>query len=197
MAEAMLQQEPIVVSPEEERFLRGFFRRQMLPWVVALVVISVTAIWWLADDDGSVREARIAAALAQVRTENQALRAEIAAVTEIFETGSSPDRGADELERQVEDAKRSVRMIESRITAALERRIDALEVQASAPSESRGEAPPADVAAWDVSAILDRLYALEMRDAGGVSEHRVSVLEERVAGLETSRGSLPAAPALD
>jgi hypothetical protein len=88
-------------------------------------------------------------------------------------------------------------MIESRITAALERRIDALEVQASAPSESRGEAPPADVAAWDVSAILDRLYALEMRDAGGVSEHRVSVLEERVAGLETSRGSLPAAPALD
>ena len=132
-----------------------------------------------------------------MRTENQALRAEIAAVTEIFETGSSPDRGADELERRVEDAKRSVRMIESRITAALERRIDALEVQASAPSESRGEAPPADVAAWDVSAILDRLYALEMRDAGGVSEHRVSVLEERVAGLETSRGSLPAAPALD
>jgi len=197
MGDATPPQEPIVVSPEEERFLAHFFRRQMLPWAGVLLVIPVTAIWWLAGDDGGAREARTAAAIAQVRTENQALRAELAVLAEGFAAGRSSDRGGDELERRVEDAKQSVRMIEARVTAALERRIDALEAQASALTDSGQDAPPPDAAAWDVSAILDRLYALEMRNGGSVSDHRVSVLEERIVRLEAPRGSLPAAPAPD
>ncbi len=197
MGDATPPQEPIVVSPEEERFLAHFFRRQMLPWAGVLLVIPVTAIWWLAGDDGGAREARTAAAVAQVRTENQALRAQLAVLTEAFEAGRSSGRGGDELERRVEDAKQSVRMIEARVTAALERRINALEAQASALPDSGQVAPPPDAAAWDVSAILDRLYALEMRNGGRVSDHRVSVLEERIARLEAPTASLPAAPARD
>lgn len=200
MAEATPRHEPIVVSPEEERFLKRFFRRQMLPWALILLVIPVTAVWWLADDDGGAREARTSAALAQVRTENQKLHAELAALTERVDTGLSSDHGADELERRVEDAKQSVRMIEARVTAALERRLDVLEaggMHAAALPASGLSAPPPDAAAWDVSAILDRLYALEMQSGGGVSVRRVSSLEERIASLETIRGSLPAAPAPD
>ncbi len=197
MGDAMPSEEPIVVSPEEKRFLARFFRRQMLPWAGILLGVLVAGIWWLADADGGAREARTAAAIAQVRTENQALRAELAGFTERFDAGASSGRGGDELERRVEDARQSVRMIEARVTAALERRIDALEARVSARQDAGQDAPPPEAAAWDVSAILDRLYVLEMRDGGSISEHRVSALEERIAQLETPLDSLPAAPARD
>lgn len=197
MGDTMPSEEPIVVSPEEKRFLARFFRRQLLLWAGILLGVPVVATWWLADPDGGAREARTAAAIAQVRTENQALRAELAALNDRLDAGASSDRGGDELERRVEDARQSVRMIEARVTAALERRIDSLETQVSARQDAGSDAPPPEAAAWDVSAILDRLYALEMRDGGSVSEHRVSELEERIAQLEMPLDSLPAAPARD
>lgn len=189
--------EPIVVSPEEKRFLAGFFRRQMLPWAAVLLVIPAAASWWLGGDDGSAREARTAAALAQVRTENQALRADLADLVARVDSGRVSDRGGNELERRVEDAKQSVRMIEARVTAELDRRIDVLEARAASPSASGESGPPPDAAAWDVSAILDRLYALEMRDGVGVSEARVVTLEGRVARLEAPGVPSSAGPALE
>lgn len=156
----------IEVSPEEILFLRGFVRRQVLPWVGLLLVFSITCAWWLGSDDDGQLEVRTAAAMAQVRSENQKLRAELESLRVELHAVPSGATASSELERQLENAKQNVRMIEARVTAALDRRIDGLEARiersvSAAASPQLG--PPPDAAAWDVSAILDRLYALEMR----------------------------------
>ncbi len=195
----------IDVSPEEERFLRGFVRRQLVPWTLALLVVTTAVAWGLSGDDASEIETRTSAALAQLRSENQKLKAELDSMRVELAGAPSDGAGADELERRIENAKANVRMIESRITAALERRIDALEARvasgaSAAPASAAPStgAPPADAAAWDVSAILDRLYALEMReDGGGVDTERIARLERRVMQLEAAAQGvpIPAAPA--
>lgn len=199
------------VTPEEARFLRGFFRRQLLPWAVGLVVISVTLSLALGDEDAVEVEARTSSAVAQLRSENQKLVAELERISARVETGlvARENESGNDLERRVEDAKHSVRMIESRITARLERRLDALEAK-SANSQVAGTmaptplprratgAPPPDASAWDVSQILDRLYAVEMAQQEGGSgtpaPARLGALEQRVARLESSRAgsTLPA-----
>jgi small-conductance mechanosensitive channel len=197
----------IEVTPEEERFLKRFFRRQLLPYFAVLLVISVTAAWWPdGEQEAGALEARTSAALAQLRTENQRLRAALAALSERMDAGlSGQDRGANELERRVEDAKRSVRMIEAQVLAATERRLDALESQlgAGAPGPSRAApaVPPPEAAAWDVSAILDRLYALEVRQEREAASReteqrsraaRLAQLAGRIARLEGGEPPLPA-----
>lgn len=192
------------VTPEEERFLKRFCRRQLLPYFAVLLLILVTSAWWPSHDEATgALEARTSAALAQLRTENQRLRAALEALSERTNAGlSAQDHGANELERQVEDAKRSVRMIEARVIAATERRLDALESQlaASAPSPARADSagPPPEATAWDVSAILDRLYALEMRQQQQAATRetdersfaaQLAQLAARIAGLE--RGEVP------
>lgn len=192
----------IEVTPQERRFLKRFFRRQILPWALALTVISVTSAWWMGGEDPAQVEARAAAALAQLRTENQRLRAEFGALSERVQSVARSDRG-DELEQRVEDAKRSVRLIESRVAAALEQRLDRLEARLaegpSVPTAGSVVGPPPEAAAWDVSAILDRLYALEMREEQGGGDPRAAQrllrLEERVARLEQDLSAIPAAPA--
>ena len=202
----------IEVSPEEKRFLKRFFRRQALPWFALAVVIALTSAWTARDggDDGA-REARMAAAVAQLRSENDQLREQLVALSQRMDSGlARRDGGADELERRVEDAKRSVRAIESRVTAALDRRLDALESQVVSGAAPRRTAqlpvgePPPGASAWDVSAILDRLYALEGRqdevsrvlEAEGHSRGtRLARLEERISQLERGAATLPAARA--
>jgi hypothetical protein len=199
------------VTPEEARFLRGFFRRQFLPWAAGLVVISVTLSLALGDEDAVEVEVRTSSAVAQLRSENQKLVAEIEQISARLEAGlaARESESGNDLERRVEDAKHSVRMIEARITARLERRLDALEAKransqvaeamapAPLPRPVTG-APPPDASAWDVSQILDRLYAVEMAQQGGGSgtaaPARLGALEQRVARLESARAgsSLPA-----
>lgn len=192
----------IDVSPEEEHFLRGFVRRQLVPWTLGLLIVTSAVAWGLRGDDASAIETRTAAALAQVRSENQKLRAEFESMQVEMGNASTSPTGTDELERRIENAKANVRMIESRITASLDRRIAGLEAQlasgvpAAAPASAT--APPAEAAAWDVSAILDRLYALEMReDGGGAASQRIAQLERRVIQLEAAAQGvpIPAAPA--
>ena len=200
----------IEVTPEEERFLKRFFRRQLLPYFAVLLVIWVISAWWPSEEkDVGALEARTSAALAQLRTENQRLQVALEALSERMDAGLSvQDDGANELERRVEDAKRSVRMIEAQVIAATERRLDALESQlgAGAPSPARvtSAGPPPEAAAWDVSAILDRLYALEVRQereaATWETDQRsrsaqLAQLAARVARLERGELSLPASPA--
>lgn len=198
------------VTPEEERFLKRFFRRQLLPYFAILLVISVTPAWWPSggEEEGAL-EARTAAALAQMRTENQRLRAELEALSELVEAQlSANDHGANELERRVEEAKRSVGMIETQVIAATERRLDELESRldtgAPAPARSAPTGPPPEASAWDVSAILDRLYALEVRqereartrDTGQRSRAAdIAQLSERIARLERGEPLPPASPA--
>jgi small-conductance mechanosensitive channel len=200
----------IEVTPEEERFLKRFFRRQLLPYFAVLLVIWVTSAWWPSEGkDAGALEARTSAALAQLRTENQRLRAELEALSERMDAGlSAQDHGANELERRVEDAKRSVRMIEAQVLAATERRLEALESQlgagASPPARVASAGPPPEAAAWDVSAILDRLYALEVRQEREAasweteqssSTAQLAQLAARVARLERDERPLPASPA--
>jgi hypothetical protein len=191
------QRAGIEVSPEEMRFLRGFVRRQLVPWTLMLLAVWALGGWWTGDSDVSDMEARTAAALAQVRSENQKLRADLTSLrTEMLAVPASHS-GGDELERRIEDAKANVRMIESRISAALDRRISALEAGRTrgAPMAGNAEAgPPPDAAAWDVSAILDRLYALEMREgqgASGSADRGVADLERRMIQLEAAAQGLP------
>jgi small-conductance mechanosensitive channel len=198
------------VTPEEKRFLKRFFRRQLLPYFAVLLVISVTSAWWPSEEEeAGALEARTSAALAQLRTENQRLKAALETLSERMDTGlSAEDNGANELERQVEDAKRSVRMIEARVIAATERRLDTLESQlatgAPEPSRAAPSNPPPEAAAWDVSAILDRLYALEVRqEREAVTQEtdqrsraaQLAQLVARIARLERDQDSLPASPA--
>jgi small-conductance mechanosensitive channel len=182
----------------------------MLPYFAVLLVIGVTFAWWPGEEeDVGALEARTSAALAQLRTENQRLRAALDALSERMDAGlSAQDHGANELERRVEDAKRSVRMIEAQVIAATERRLEALESQLgmSAPSPARTApaGPPPEAAAWDVSAILDRLYALEVRQereaAAWETDQRsraaqLAQLAGRVARLEQAELPMPASPA--
>jgi hypothetical protein len=195
----------IEVTPEEERFLKRFFRRQALPYLVLLGLLFVAGLLWAGADDGEVREARIAAAVAQVRAENQALTKRLAAVSEQVAQAGGSDHGAGELERAVENARRNVRMIESRVTAALEQRLDSLEVRVSqqdslaampAAPASVGSPPP-DASAWDVSSLLDRLVALEMHQQAGADPAlaaRLERLEQRLARLEQAAPVASAGP---
>ncbi len=196
----------IEVTPEEERFLRRFFRRQALPYVALLGVMLITAVIWTDDDGGGEREARIAAAVAQIRAENQQFARQLAVVTEQVDHAGNTDSGANELERRVEDARRNVRMIEARVTASLERRLDSLETQLAArdslaalPGASVAVgSPPLDAAAWDVSSLLNRLVALEMsqQQAGTdpVVAGRMARLEERLGRLEQAASVASLAP---
>ena len=199
----------IEVTPEEKRFLKRFFRRQLLPYLAILLLILATSAWWPSGEEATgALEARTSAALAQLRTENQRLRAELAALSERMDAGlSAQDDGANELERRVEDAKRSVRMIEARVIAATERRLDALEIQLAgggpSPAGPALAGPPPEAAAWDVSAILDRLYALEVRQEQEVASRetdqrsraaQLAQIAARVARLERSEAPLPASP---
>ena len=196
----------IEVTPEEERFLRRFFRRQALPYVALLGVMLITTVIWTGDDDGEEREARIAAAVAQIRAENQQFARQLAVVSEQVAHAGNTDSGANELERRVEDARRNVRMIEARVTASLERRLDSLETQLAArdsravlPGASvAAGSPPLDAAAWDVSSLLNRLVALEMsqQQAGTdpVVAGRMARLEERLGRLEQAASVASLAP---
>lgn len=188
----------IEVSPEEKRFLARFFRRQILPWAGALLVISAAISLGFGGDDTREAEARTSSAVAQLRAENQKLRDEIERLSARVEADVSAkdSSSGNELERRIEDAKHNVRMIEARITAKLERRLDGLEAQltdgvAAAPVSAGGSgvAPPPDASAWDVSQILDRLYAVEMsqqkRGTSAPNTAQLRALEARLSRLET------------
>ena len=188
------------VTPEEARFLGRFFRRQVRPYVALVAVIAVIAAWWSPTGNERARVTVNAGQIADVRAEGGQLRAEVDALAARIEAKlANTDRGGDELERRVQDARRSVRMIEARVTATLERRLDALESRVEKGNASRVSfgAPPPEAATWDVSAILDRLYNLEMRqeDEKRSEVTRIARLEDRLSHLERrlGLGSVPAA----
>ena len=51
----------IEVTPEEERFLKRFFRRQLLPYFAVLLVICVTSAWWPSEESVQAPPSRSAA----------------------------------------------------------------------------------------------------------------------------------------
>ena len=75
MAQAEMQ-----VTPEEARFLRRFFRRQALPWLLGLGIAAIAAARWAvpAADPGLAHElAQTRALIETVRAENATLRTQL------------------------------------------------------------------------------------------------------------------------
>ncbi len=171
----------IQVSPEEVRFLRGFFRRHALPYLLLGAVALAAALALVAGRDvpqpgpGAPRESAApvdTAALQELRAESVRLRGELAELRRWFEA---------EMARPV---ARGVTAVERRVGAALER-LEKLE--ARVPKA----VPLEPLASGDASAIVARLYQLEQRlaerdrvrtDAEQSILGRLMSLEERVPG---------------
>src|SRR5262245_31711231 len=71
------------VSAEERRFLRRFFRRQALPWILVLGVGAIGAARWAvpaADPGLELRLAEAVAAIEALRAENAALHTQMDAL---------------------------------------------------------------------------------------------------------------------
>jgi hypothetical protein len=158
------------VTPEEARFLRRFFRRQALPWMVVLGVLAIAAARWAvpaADPDTALRLAETQAMLEAVRVENAALRTELDAVGQ-------------------------------RIAAAVERRIDAAEARIAAV-EKRPGARAADTSGIveRLARVEERVASAtsEHDTITRSSLSRLKDLEARMLEVEGSGAAIPAAPA--
>ncbi len=207
----------IEVSADEERFLRRFVRRELLPWLAGVAALAALAlgaalhapIGALADSaPGSERAwsettGLDSAALAELRAENARLRADLGALEprlrELFESRLA------RLEGSVAARTTSVSRETAGDTApkplgdpsAIRERLYNLEMRQDRKEQERA-ALQQDV--------LARLYELERVSQAEASarlenlqsgEQRVEKLELRVGQLEHQRGpeSVPAAPA--
>jgi hypothetical protein len=165
MAQAEMQ-----VTQEEARFLRRFFRRQALPWMLALGFVAVVAARWAvpaADPGLELRVAESQALMEAIRVENAALRTELDAVGQ-------------------------------RIQAAVDRRISAAEGRIAAV-EKRPVSRAGDSSSVKnrVARLEERLAsAATAQDTITRSNlSRLKDLEARVLNVEGSGALVPAAPA--
>ena len=87
------------VTPEEARFLRRFFRRQALPWLVVLGGVAIAAARWgvpAADPGLAPRLAETQQTLEAMRAENAALRTELDALGQRIQVAVDRRLGAAE-----------------------------------------------------------------------------------------------------
>jgi hypothetical protein len=165
----MAQNAEMQVTPEEARFLRRFFRRQALPWLLGMVVAAIVAARWAvpaADPGIEQRLAESTAAIEALRAENAALRTQL-----------------DALGQRVQQPA-----VDRRLAAA-EGRITALE---NLPRPAKGDGSEV---AERVSRLEERLAsATSATDTVTRSNlARLKDLESRMGALEGT--ALPAAPA--
>jgi hypothetical protein len=166
----MAQAKEIQVSPEEHRFLRRFFRRQALPWLVALALLAVASARLAVPAAAPGVLQRLDEAMAKIEAlerQNAVLRTEVEAMGQHL-PGS--------LERRLASAEERI--------AAMERR----------PAASGRD--PGDVAER-VARIEERLAstanAQETVTRSNLS--RLRDLESRMDAIAGDAGSAPAAPA--
>ena len=165
----MAQDAKIEVSPAEYRFLRRFFRRHALPWMLVIGLAAIAAARMAVPDTAPGVALRIDEALARIAAlegQNAALRTEIAAMGQ-------------------------------RMPGGLDRRLAASEGRLAALERSPG-APGADEdVAERVSRVEERLAntssAQELVTRSNLS--RLRDLEARMDAIEAAPGSVPAAPA--
>jgi hypothetical protein len=166
----MAQAAEMQVTPEEARFLRRFFRRQALPWMLALGVAAIAAARWAvpAADPGLERRLGEAnAAIEALRAENAVLRTHVEALGQ--RVGPAVDRRL----------------------AAAEGRLDAVERRpAGAPRD-------ASDLAGRLARLEERLAsAASAHDTVTRSNlARLQELESRLGAVEGTSAPLPAAPA--
>jgi predicted nucleic acid-binding Zn-ribbon protein len=163
----MAQNAEMQVTPEEARFLRRFFRRQALPWLLALAVLAIAAARWAVPPADPGIERRLAESTAAI----EALRAESAA-----------------LRTRLEAVGQQVQPTVDRRIAAAESRIAALEKGSSAGGD-------ASRVAERVARLEDRLASAASANDTVTRSNlaRLKDLESRMGALEGD--ALPAAPA--
>jgi hypothetical protein len=160
----------IQVSREEHRFLRRFFRRQALPWMVALALVAVASARMAVPAMAPGVALRLDEAMAKIEAlerQNAALRTEIEAM-----------------------GQRMPASIERRLASA-EGRIMAIERRPEASGRD-----PGDVAER-VARVEDRLASATSAQETEVrsSLSRLRDLEARMDAIAGDSGSAPAAPA--
>jgi hypothetical protein len=165
-----MAQTEMQVTQEEARFLRRFFRRQALPWMVALAVVAVVAARWAvpaADPGLELRVAESQALMEAIRAENAALRTELDAVSQ-------------------------------RIQAAVDRRIGAAEGRIAAVEKRPVSRASDSSGVKDRVARLEERLASAASAQDTITRSnlsRLKDLEARVLNVEGSGALVPAAPA--
>jgi hypothetical protein len=158
------------VTPEEARFLRRFFRRQALPWMLALGAVAIVAARWAvpaADPGLERRVAETNAVMLAIRAENAALRTELDAVGQRIQAA-----------------------VDSRLAAA-EGRIAAVEKRPSARA-SDGSGVKDRVERLEAR-LTGAASAQDTITRSNLS--RLKDLEARMSNVEAVGSSMPAAPA--
>src|SRR5262245_24343763 len=157
------------VTKEEARFLRRFFRRQALPWMLMLGVVAIGAARWAvpaADPGIELRLAETGAAIAALRKENALLRTELDAMGQ-------------------------------RVAPAVERRLAGAESRISAMERRPGASAQGEYATADLVARLEERVASTTSAHDTITRSnlaRLKDLEARMGALEGSAAPVPAAP---
>jgi hypothetical protein len=165
-----MEQAEMQVTREEARFLRRFFRRQALPWMLALGAVAIVAARWAvpaADPGLELRVAESQAVMEAIRAENAALRTEL-----------------DSVGQRIQGA------VERRLGAA-EGRIAAVEKRPSAPAND-GSGVSARVARIE-ERLASTATAQDTVTRSNLS--RLKDLEARMLNIEGPDALVPAAPA--
>lgn len=169
------------ITPEEDRFLRAFFRRHAARYMVAMGLLVALAVWGAPRSDTGVTGpseeqseelAALRAGNEQLRAANEELRAELTQLMErVAALGAAPGSAPalDRLEERMASALTRLERVESHAAASA----------ASGPSVELG-------------AVLDRVYNLEARQDRGEKSRETfekSVLN-RLYAVESQRDSL-------
>lgn len=179
------------ITPEEERFLRAFFRRQAGRYLIALgalAIVSLASALAISRPGAPAAEtlaepSTAAHELDALRAEHERLRVELA---ELAERRERPAAASGEWVARLG-------ALEKRVATALGR-IERVEQRARSTA---GAAPAAPAAAADpdpaqAASVRERLYNLEARQESVESQHQVfqKDLLERMRELEESRAWL-------
>lgn len=201
------------VTPEEDRFLRAFFRRQAARYLLALTALALLVVWgaWPRGGDSAAPDPERQAELAALRAENEQLRGRLGELSERVAALAGmrdPTEPMDQLEERVAGALRRLDRVESQLASAPPGAGEAIDASAAlgrlSGLEARQQREEKSREAFEKS-VLNRLYAVEngrdsLARAGTSTQQsilaRLDALEQRHALEHGPIGqAVPAAPA--
>jgi DNA repair exonuclease SbcCD ATPase subunit len=211
----MSDQRGFQITPEEDRFLRTFFRRQAGRYLLGMGALAVLGVWGVAQRGGEAVAPDPAQQqeLAALRAENEKLRTQLGELSQhVAKLAAAPDpaKPMGELAEGVAGALRRLDRVESRIeelpaggtSGELADASGALERLSNLESRQQREEKSRET--FEKS-VLTRLYAVEngrdsFTEASTSTQQsilgRLDALERRADALERGRTTqaVPAAP---